>query len=219
MDNLSPNQRLLLLMGLGLLTLAALTPPLRQSQTRKQAVKMAEQFSSTVYYPLPRTGTKTIVPFLGNWKLGTYRKGYGWHTGIDLIADRPDRGLGEPVFAIADGVVVDSSDTLSVVGYGNLVYLQHPQLGVFSRYAHLQRRTVKNGQVVRAGQVIGYLGKSGTDNVHLHFDLPSAALPNPRWWPGPSDDVNARKRVQLAFEDPTWWLFEHQAKDPWRAAA
>ncbi len=218
MDNLSPQtKQILLLTALGLLTLAVLTPPLRQTQTRKRAEKMANQFSQTVYFPLRQDGSdgaKKIVPFLGNWKLGTYRRGYGWHTGVDWIMNRPDRGLAEPVFAMADGVVIDSSPTLSAIGYGNLVYIQHPQLGVFSRYAHLQSRSVNTGQVVKAGQVIGHLGKSGTDNTHLHFDIPTKPLPWSRYWPGISDNVATRQNIQAAFADPIWWLAGQQAKNP-----
>lgn len=149
-------------------------------------------YGGKVVYPVAKivnkvdgTGifTREIVPFLGHADNGTYRAGYGWHTGVDIILNRRDRGLGVPVMAIADGVVVDSSPTLSPFGYGNMVLIYHPQFKTWSRYAHLAKRSVAKGAVVRAGQTIGTMGKSGSDNVHLHWDVIKEELPIARYNP------------------------------------
>jgi murein DD-endopeptidase len=97
-------------------------------------------------------------------------------------------GYGEPVLAVADGVVVASGDgigdntpyrpgparpiTLETVG-GNHVILGL-QDGTFAVYAHLAPGTVqvRVGDRVRRGQVIGRLGNSGNSGgPHLHFHV------------------------------------------------
>ncbi|WP_168734695.1 M23 family metallopeptidase [Deinococcus sp. KSM4-11] len=130
----------------------------------------------------------TIGPrFLGHYAHGTwqqnplagYRAGYGYHTGVDFL--RPHLP-GLAVFSIADGVVV-SSTSRSAPGYGNNVVISHPALGVYTRYSHLDSRAVSEGAGVKAGQMIGRMGESGTDNVHLHFDVIQQGLPTPRFNP------------------------------------
>jgi murein DD-endopeptidase MepM/ murein hydrolase activator NlpD len=130
----------------------------------------------------------TIGPrFLGHFAHGTwaqnplagYRAGYGYHTGVDFL--RPHLP-GLAVFAVADGVVV-SSTSRSAPGYGNNVVISHPALGVYTRYSHLNSRAVGEGASVKAGQMIGRMGESGTDNVHLHFDVIQQGLPTPRFNP------------------------------------
>lgn len=139
-----------------------------------------------------------------------YRPGYGYHSGVDWnYSGQADRGLGEPVRAVADGWVVNSSPTLSARGYGQLVYIKHPQFGRWTRYAHLASRKVKTGDVVRAGQIVGTMGTSGTDNVHLHFDVPRRALPQPRFIQDVKDDKSA---MAIWFEDPEEFLERIRAK-------
>lgn len=166
--------------------------------------------SKTVFFPITQSGSKIIVPFLGHAKNGTYRVGYGWHTGIDYIMNRKDRGLGEPLYAIADGVVLDSTPILSKWGYGHMLLIDHPQLGVQSRYGHLQQKsTLKKGDTVKAGQLVARMGMSGTDNVHLHFDIIQRALPWPRYCP--KEDKVATERH---FTDPVKFFQKHAAKNP-----
>lgn len=95
-----------------------------------------------------------------------------YHTGIDLAAPE-----GTPVLAVADGRVrlVDW-----VNGYGQTVVLEHAG-PTFSLYGHLVpgSPTVALGQLVRAGQPLARLGKSGgtklepreVSRAHLHFEL------------------------------------------------
>jgi len=87
------------------------------------------------------------------------------HLGVDFAAP-----FGTPVVAAADGEVVLAK---WVGGYGRLVRIEHD--GAYeSAYAHLQRYAtgVKAGARVTKGQVIGYVGNSGTaTGPHLHFVL------------------------------------------------
>jgi len=55
--------------------------------------------------------------------------------------------------------------------YGNVIYLNHGH-GFETRYAHLSRFAVQAGQRVKRGQVIAYVGNTGTSvSAHLHYEV------------------------------------------------
>ncbi|MEJ8851803.1 peptidoglycan DD-metalloendopeptidase family protein [Variovorax rhizosphaerae] len=83
--------------------------------------------------------------------------------GIDIAG-----ALGDPVLATADGRVVVVSNALR--GYGTMIIIKHNETYI-SAYAHLDKALVKENQVVRQGQQIAEMGKSGTDRVKLHFEI------------------------------------------------
>jgi lipoprotein NlpD len=83
--------------------------------------------------------------------------------GIDITGR-----IGESVMAAAAGSVVYAGSGL--LGYGNLVIIKHNQQ-FLSAYAHNKKLLVKEGQKVKAGQVIAEIGSSGTDKVKLHFEI------------------------------------------------
>lgn len=86
------------------------------------------------------------------------------HEGIDLIAF-----TGDPVHAAADGVV--SSVTMSRKGLGNVVTIKH-QGGYVTKYAHLADIKVSQGQKVKRGAKVGYVGISGNSFIpHLHYEV------------------------------------------------
>lgn len=103
--------------------------------------------------------------------LGIYRA----HVGTDFGARS-----GTPVLATGSGVV---SYAGRKGGYGNLVILRHPA-GYTTRYAHLRAfaRGVRPGTRVEQGQVIGYVGATGTATApHLHYEFRQHGEPvNPR---------------------------------------
>jgi murein DD-endopeptidase MepM/ murein hydrolase activator NlpD len=87
------------------------------------------------------------------------------HRGIDYAAS-----IGTPVWAVADGVVVQRSWT---GGNGNLVQIQH-QNGYVSSYAHLSRYAdgLRVGDRVEQKQVIGYVGQTGlATGPHVCFRI------------------------------------------------
>ncbi len=90
------------------------------------------------------------------------------HNGIDMAALR-----GTEVKSVADGVV--RSVESDVLGYGNLIEIDHKRGNLLTRYAHLDRMLVSNGQKVKKGQVIGKVGATGNvrgaDPSHLHFEM------------------------------------------------
>ncbi|MBR4017504.1 MAG: peptidoglycan DD-metalloendopeptidase family protein [Oscillospiraceae bacterium] len=86
-----------------------------------------------------------------------------YHHGVDLAAPQ-----GTPVVASRSG-------TVTVATYeehsGNYVIVDHLD-GYTSRYLHLQKFIVSEGQFVMAGQIIGYCGSTGVSTgPHLHFGI------------------------------------------------
>ncbi len=85
------------------------------------------------------------------------------HKGIDLPAT-----TGTPIHASADGVV-GKADWFG--GYGLFVELEHGS-GMETRYGHMSRIAVAEGQRVRKGDVIGYVGSTGrSTGSHLHYEV------------------------------------------------
>jgi len=85
------------------------------------------------------------------------------HKGIDLPAT-----TGTPIYASADGVV-GKADWFG--GYGLFVELEHGG-GMETRYGHMSRIAVAEGQRVRKGDVIGYVGSTGrSTGSHLHYEV------------------------------------------------
>ena len=86
-----------------------------------------------------------------------------YHQGIDLGAPE-----GTPIYASRTGVVTAATFGKSA---GYYVSINHGD-GFSSIYMHMTRYVVKKGQAVSAGQVIGYVGSTGTSTGnHLHFGI------------------------------------------------
>lgn len=85
------------------------------------------------------------------------------HRGLDLKA-----ALGDPVHAVAAGQVALAAD--HYYG-GRSVFLDHG-LGVYSVYMHLSGISVRQGEMIEAGQVVGLAGETGrVTGPHLHLGL------------------------------------------------
>jgi murein DD-endopeptidase MepM/ murein hydrolase activator NlpD len=98
--------------------------------------------------------------------------GSDFHPGLDISAD-----YGQPVHATADGTIISASRNGS---YGNLVVIDHGY-GITTRYGHLSRFAVSDGQQIHRGDVIGYVGSTGrSTSSHLHYEvLVNGQLTNP----------------------------------------
>jgi murein DD-endopeptidase MepM/ murein hydrolase activator NlpD len=95
-----------------------------------------------------------IHPVLGVKKL---------HSGLDIIAH-----TGESVLASTDGVVTASYFDNA---RGNYVEIKYSET-LTTSYSHLQVRLVKQGESVKASQIIGNVGKTGlATEPHLHFEV------------------------------------------------
>jgi murein DD-endopeptidase MepM/ murein hydrolase activator NlpD len=88
----------------------------------------------------------------------------GFHTGVDVAAPR-----NTPIRAADDGTVTVA--TYSRVGYGNRIEVNHGN-GFSTLYAHCNSLAVRQGQTVKKGQIIAYVGSTGrSSGDHLHFEI------------------------------------------------
>ncbi len=118
------------------------------------------------------------------------------HNGIDYRAPS-----GTPVYAAGGGKVIRSAyDKYN----GHHVFIQHPG-SIVTKYLHFTKRTVKQGQGVKQGQVIGYVGATGLATApHLHYEfVVNGVHRNPRTVPLPkaeplTGDVLADFQAQAA---------------------
>jgi murein DD-endopeptidase MepM/ murein hydrolase activator NlpD len=85
------------------------------------------------------------------------------HKGLDFTAP-----VGTPVYATGDGRVDNAYYSPT---YGNVVYLNHG-FDFETRYAHMTKYVVQPGEKVKRGQIIGYVGNTGTSvSAHLHYEV------------------------------------------------
>lgn len=109
----------------------------------------------------------------------------GNHQGLDISATGGKAMGTVNIIASRDGTVIyptegspiacssDGNNKSCGGGYGNYVIIQHND-GILTVYAHMYENTitVKAGDTVRAGQVIGKMGSSGSSTgMHLHFEV------------------------------------------------
>lgn len=110
-------------------------------------------------------------------KQGTYQvsSGYGprwgsFHAGLDFAAP-----IGTPIYAAADGVVVEGKERYNVSGFGSWIWLDcQDSVGKDFIYGHVKHDgiLVKAGDRVRAGQQIGVVGNEGqSTGPHCHFEV------------------------------------------------
>ena len=110
-------------------------------------------------------------------KRGTYTvsSGYGprwgtFHAGLDFAAP-----IGTPIYAAADGVVVEGRERYNVAGFGSWIWLDcQDSVGKDFIYGHVKHDgiLVRAGDRVRAGQQIGVVGNEGeSTGPHLHFEV------------------------------------------------
>ncbi len=85
------------------------------------------------------------------------------HKGVDLAAP-----TGTPIYATADGIISKAERFSS---YGLYVSIEHGAQ-IQTRFAHMSRIAVANGQRVKKGDVIGYVGSTGrSTGPHLHYEV------------------------------------------------
>lgn len=102
-------------------------------------------------YPLP--DARVISPYGGARR----------HSGVDLKTKSNDE-----IYAAFDGEVVASGP---YYGYGNCIRIKHAY-GLETLYSHQSKNMVKQGDKVKAGQVIGLTGRTGRATTeHLHFEV------------------------------------------------
>jgi len=86
------------------------------------------------------------------------------HTGLDFAAT-----IGTPIYATADGNI--DKVEVSFSGYGKVLEIDHG-FGYRTRYAHMHGFAVQQGQHVKRGDLIGYVGDTGLSTApHLHYEV------------------------------------------------
>ena len=139
-----------------------------QSKSYDELIDFAKNYSSEI------ASIPAIQP-ISNKDLTRTASGWGWrihpiykirkfHYGMDFTAP-----AGSDIYATGDGVVevVESSRR----GYGNKIVLNHG-FGYKTLYAHMSAFNVKEGQKVKRGDVIGFVGNTGLSTApHLHYEV------------------------------------------------
>jgi murein DD-endopeptidase MepM/ murein hydrolase activator NlpD len=117
-------------------------------------------------------GYKPKHPFAMNWPLNSVKINQPFkpqkkrrpHLGVDFAGTK-----GTPIFAAHEGLVVYAGRAFR--GFGKMVIVEYDGRWA-SLYAHMDKISVKQGQVVERGQTVGLMGRTGrATGVHLHFEL------------------------------------------------
>ena len=115
------------------------------------------------------TGYPTLWPVMGpitgsfGERVDPFNGEGAFHSGVDISCH-----YGQPVMASGDGVVTFAGP---YNGYGRMIQIDNGN-GLTTRFGHLSGLAISNGQSVRRGQVIGYVGLSGrSTGPHLHYEV------------------------------------------------
>lgn len=130
--------------------------------------------------------------YMGNYHMD-HKEYAGSHIAIDIRMPE-----GTPISAVANGVVTKAVQ--KPTGFGRYIVIKHPDAPdasgkkqtLYSAYAHMSELKVREGQVVKKGDLIGYSGSSGTSTTpHLHFQVDTDSAPYHPWWPFSSAQASA----------------------------
>lgn len=127
--------------------------PLAAPSRARPAVPAAAPLDSGIAWRWPADGAL----------ISRYAAGEPTRQGIDIGGSS-----GAPVRAAGEGVVVYSGSGL--VGYGELIIIKHNDAWL-SAYGHNRKRLVNEGQLVKSGQQIAEMGRSGAARDMLHFEV------------------------------------------------
>lgn len=139
-----------------------------QSKSLDEITKLAEE-KEKLLVAIP-----AIQP-INNEDLTRMASGYGWrsdpftkarkmHYGMDFTAPK-----GTPIYATGDGRITRADNNSS--GYGKHIRIDHGY-GYLSLYGHLSQYNVKQGQKVKRGDLIGFVGSTGRSEApHLHYEV------------------------------------------------
>jgi hypothetical protein len=148
-----------------------------ESKSQDDVVSLAEN-KEKLFAAIP-----AIQP-VANKELIALASGYGMrihpvykvlkmHTGVDFAAN-----IGTPIYATADGMI--DKVEVSFSGYGKVIEIDHG-FGYRTRFAHMHDFAVRQGQKIKRGDLIGYVGDTGLSTApHLHYEVfVNGAVVNP----------------------------------------
>ncbi|NTV89354.1 MAG: peptidoglycan DD-metalloendopeptidase family protein [Clostridiales bacterium] len=137
------------------------------STIKSLSKKGGKYAGGSMLWPCP--SSYSVTSYFGMRKHPILRK-YKMHTGIDIDANK-----GDSVVAANKGTVIISEYNRG--GYGNYIVIDHGG-GITTLYAHLSKKLVSVGDVVKAGKVIGKVGSTGlSTGPHLHFEVRADGTP------------------------------------------
>ena len=145
-------------------------PPATQDTTGGGTTSSGSTNSGTTSGSTTSSSSKWLVPCAYTYVSSAFGNrdaptagASSYHEGVDLAAPE-----GTPIYASRTGVVTEATFGRAA---GYYVKIDHGD-GFRSIYMHMTRYTVRSGQAVSAGQVIGYVGSTGTSTGnHLHFGI------------------------------------------------
>ena len=127
--------------------------------------KLTALINLPVITPIENFTPGTILSGFGT-RINPFHKALHHHPGVDIAVPR-----GTNVIATASGVIKTAKRSDLQAGYGNYIEIDHGN-GVSTRYAHLETLSVKAGQSVPKGALIGTSGNSGGSVApHLHYEV------------------------------------------------
>jgi murein DD-endopeptidase MepM/ murein hydrolase activator NlpD len=139
-----------------------------QSKSYDDLVKLAlnkEKMLSSIPYIQP-IANKNLERTASGWgyRIHPIYKIRKFHYGIDFTAP-----TGTEIYVTGDGTVEKIESSLR--GYGNSVIINHGY-GLKTIYGHMSRFNVKQGQKVKRGDIIGFVGSTGLSTApHLHYEV------------------------------------------------
>lgn len=114
--------------------------------------------------PVSNTDLRRIASGFG-YRIHPIYKVRKLHAGLDFSAP-----IGTPIYATGDGKIT-TAKTRNGSGYGRYVKIDHG-FGYETLYGHMNRVSVRVGQEVKRGDIIGYVGNSGRSTApHLHYEV------------------------------------------------
>lgn len=173
--------------------------------------KRFEDISISEYLPIPQydalallddkslSKSSTILrytyftPYMWNYKLD-YMEHAGGHLWVDIRAP-----IGTPILSIANGVVIrtveaDASGNKFIVVRHDQVPIDGVKKTLYSWYLHLSEILVREGDVVKKGDMIGRVGITGiTTTPHLHLQIDTAEAPFHPYWHFTSAEARSAK--------------------------
>ncbi len=125
--------------------------------------------STPAIQPVNNKDLNRVASGFGN-RIDPVYKTMKFHAGLDFSCPQ-----GTPIYATADGRVTTSGNLGN--GFGNHVVINHGY-GYETLYGHMVRVKARNGQVVKRGEVIGWVGSSGkSTGPHLHYEVHKGGRP------------------------------------------
>lgn len=142
-------------------------PEVNHKERRKQYAQIFQERitgEGLVYPFLPvNEGTPTTDEF--GWRINPVTFEEEFHNGLDYAGK-----LNDPIYATMSGTVVASEGGNAL--RGNWIMIKHDLDPYYSKYLHLNGRSVAIGDIVSKGQIIGVMGSTGqSTGVHLHFTI------------------------------------------------